>query len=185
MKKYVHHSKFFYGNEISDYGLLHGYVDYGTLARSFDCILNNDIMTKTSDIGYWELVNGNEYYYCDKNGNYYDENEKEEKIEELENRQEELEKQQEELDENSEKYKDIESQLYAIQEDIDSLNDEYYNEYYQYYIISENGYRILEECTDETIWYNEELDMYVWGVSHFGTSWSYVLTNIKIDLNKE
>ena len=121
--KNVHYSNFFYGNKISQYGLDNGYVDYATLAKSFDAILNNDIMNKTQSIGYWEEYNGSEY--------------------------------------NDE-------------------NDEYID-VYQYYIISSSGASILSECTNEIVWYNEELDMYVWGVTHFGTSWDYVLTDIRIE----
>lgn len=57
--------------------------------------------------------------------------------------------------------------------------DEYY-EVYQYYVISESGYQILEHFTDELVYYSEELDMFLWGVTHFGTSWDYVLTDIKL-----
>lgn len=53
-------------------------------------------------------------------------------------------------------------------------------EVYQYYIISDSGFRFLEEYTDEIVYYHEELDMYVWGITHFGTSWDYVLTDIKL-----
>ena len=28
--------------------------------------------------------------------------------------------------------------------------------------------------------YNEQLDMYLWGITHFGTSWDYVLTDVKL-----
>lgn len=56
---------------------------------------------------------------------------------------------------------------------------EYYN-VYQDYIISEYGYKILAELTDEIVYYNNELDIYVWGVTHWGTSWDYVLTDIKL-----
>ena len=27
---------------------------------------------------------------------------------------------------------------------------------------------------------NEKLDIYIWAVTHFGTSWDYVLTDIKL-----
>ena len=60
-------------------------------------------------------------------------------------------------------------------EDTDS-----YAEIFQYYIISGNGAEILQLFTDEIVFYNEELDMYVWGVTHFGTGWDYVLTDIAI-----
>lgn len=53
-------------------------------------------------------------------------------------------------------------------------------EVYQYYIISDSGFRFLEEYTDEIVYYHEELDMYVWGITHLGTSWDYVLTDIKL-----
>ena len=52
----THTSKYFYGNKISDYGLEHGYVDYRTLAKCFDAVLNNDIISKTQEIGYWDIV---------------------------------------------------------------------------------------------------------------------------------
>lgn len=66
--------------------------------------------------------------------------------------------------------------------DIDS--DECYNIYpievYQTYIISERGYDFLSRYTDEIVYYNGELYVYLWGITHYGTSWDYVLTNIKL-----
>lgn len=112
----------FYGHKISEYGLKNNRVDYATLAKSFDAVLNNDIIAKTQEIGYWECVNGSEY------------------------------------DEESENYYDI----------------------YQYFIISQSGFETLQRFTDEIVFYNEELDIYVWGVTHYGTSWDYVLTDIAI-----
>lgn len=50
--------KYYYGNAISEYGLENGQVDYATLAKCFDAVLNNDIMQLTYDIGYWEQVSG-------------------------------------------------------------------------------------------------------------------------------
>lgn len=55
-----------------------------------------------------------------------------------------------------------------------------YLEVYQYYIITESGYHFLEDYTNELVYYNYDLDMYVWGITHFGTSWDYVLTDIKL-----
>lgn len=51
---------------------------------------------------------------------------------------------------------------------------------FQDYIITESGYKFLSEYTDELVFYNENLDIYVWSITHFGTSWDYVLTNIKL-----
>ena len=50
----------------------------------------------------------------------------------------------------------------------------------QDYIITEYGYKILRDYTDELVFYCDRLNMYIWGVTHFGTSWDYVLTNIKL-----
>lgn len=124
MRKYTHKSKYFYGNKISDYGIENGYIDYKTLARSFDMVLNNEIINKTWDIGYCDIYNGSEY------------------------------------DEETDTYTEI----------------------FQYYIISDCGAEILAALTDEIVFYNEKLDMYIWGVTHYGTSWDYVLTDIKIEL---
>jgi hypothetical protein len=70
--------------------------------------------------------------------------------------------------------------------EINELEEEqdYTDEIYQYYIVSDNGAEILKEI-NEIVFYNEELDMYVWGVTHFGTSWSYVLTDIKCNVPYE
>ena len=121
------YSKYFYGNEASAYAQEHGYLDYGTLAKAFDAVLNNDIISKTYEIGYWDTINGTDY----------------------------------------------------------NEEEDYYYDIYQYYIISSNGADILQDYTDEIIFYNEELDLYVWGVTHFGTSWDYVLTDIKINCGEE
>lgn len=55
-----------------------------------------------------------------------------------------------------------------------------YLEVYQYYIISDQGAKFLEEYTDEIVYYHNDLDMYIWGITHFGTSWDYVLTDLKL-----
>lgn len=119
MKHHVVKCKYFFGNKISDYGLKNGYVDYGTLAKAFNAVLNNDIIKNTIDIGFWEQING--------------------------------------------------------------LGEENYPpEIFQYYIISDEGANILCDLTDEVVFYNEELGMYVWGVTHYGTAWDYVLTDIPV-----
>ena len=174
----VHRSEYFYGNKISDYGLENGYVDYRTLAKAFEGVLNNDIKDKTDGIiGYWEQKSG----IIDNS----------EEIQELNNKIAELEFDIEELEDSAEKFKDVE--IEELREKIQELEDEvneleeqqnYPSEIYQYYIVDSNGARILSEC-DEIVFYNEELDMYVWGVTHWGTSWDYVLTDIKIELDEE
>ena len=127
MKNKTINSNYFYGNEVSQYGQQHGYVDYATLAKAFDAVLCNDIVklfysTINSEYNEPELINGTDY----------------------------------------------------------NEEEDYYYDIYQYYIISAGGADILQSWTDEIVYYIPALDMYVWGVCHFGTSWNYVLTDIKI-----
>lgn len=49
------------------------------------------------------------------------------------------------------------------------------------FIITKRGFQFLKDYTDELVFYNENLDVYIWGVTHWGTSWDYVLTDIKLD----
>lgn len=65
-------------------------------------------------------------------------------------------------------------------EDWEIIAGEFREMVFQDYIISEKGYEFLEEYTDELVFYNEKLDLYIWAVTHFGTSWDYVLTDIKL-----
>lgn len=117
-------SNYFFGNEVSDYGKEHKRIDYATLAKSFQHILNNDIVGATG-WDYWDI----------ENGDLFDDDDNETEI-------------------------------------------------FQYFIIDDNGAEILKDYTDEIVMYNNELGMYVWGVTHWGTSWDYVLTDIKIELDK-
>ena len=55
-----------------------------------------------------------------------------------------------------------------------------YVEVYQCFIISERGAELLQELTDELVYYYDELDLYIWGITHFGTSWDYVLTDVEL-----
>lgn len=78
--------------------------------------------------------------------------------------------------------------FYAYDEDGNEVepwsDEEYDREYidiYQEYIVSDRGAEFLQEYTDEIVYYNSELDMYLWGITHYGTAWSHVLTNIKIE----
>ena len=152
---------YFYGNKISDYGLENGYVDYRTFAKAFDAVLNNDIMNKTCDIGYWEMVSG----FVDNS----------DEIEELNEQIEELEAKNEDEPDAA-----TDDQIEELQQRIEELEQaqEDYDEVFQWYIIDDNGARICQEF-NEIVYYNEELDMYLWGVTHWGTSWDYVLTDIE------
>ena len=64
--------------------------------------------------------------------------------------------------------------------DWEMVNGEFTDMVFQDYIISEQGYKFLAEFTDEYVFYNENLDVYVWSITHWGTGWDYVLTDIKL-----
>lgn len=159
------HGKYFYGNEISEYGQQNGYVDYATLAKAFDAVLANGIIEKTWDVvGYWEQESG----FTDNS----------EEIDELQEQIEEL-MLDNDNDEHAEEIEELQDRIDELEEEQDRMD-----EIFQYYIVSSNGAEILKEI-NEIVFYNEELDMYVWGVTHLGTSWSYVLTDIKCNVPYE
>ena len=120
----------FYGNEVSEYAKKQGYLDYATLSRAFDAVLNNDIIRNTwESCGEWEQIHG-----------FMDDVEQEE-------------------------YKEP--------------------EIYQCFIVSEYGAEIIQRFTDDPVFYNDALNMYVWGITHWGTSWDYVLTDVKLNCGQE
>lgn len=69
---------------------------------------------------------------------------------------------------------------WALENGMEEDEDGYFNEVYQYYIISDDRAGVLKDLTDEIVFYHEKMDMYLWGVTHFGTAWSHVLTDIKL-----
>ena len=191
----VFRSEFFYGNEVSEYGKEHGFVDYGTLAKSFNHVCNNEIIK----IGNFEQISG----FVDNSDQIEELEEQiekiEEQIEELEEKQEELmedieesetEKELEaleiELEKMQKKSEKMEDKIIELENEIADLRQEedYSQEIFQYYIVDDNGASILEEA-NEIVFYNEEFDIYIWGVTHWGTSWDYVLTNIRIEKEED
>lgn len=68
--------------------------------------------------------------------------------------------------------------------DYDEENDEYV-EIFQWFIVSDNGAQMIQDYTNEILYYHEELDIYLWGVTHYGTSWDYVLMNIPCNCGYE
>jgi hypothetical protein len=81
--------------------------------------------------------------------------------------------------ENSEK--DNSGRIEELQERLCQLEDEQgsWDTIYQWFIVSDQGVEILQDV-NEPLWYNSALNMYLWGVTHCGTSWDYVLTNVRI-----
>ena len=72
-------------------------------------------------------------------------------------------------------------------------SDDSDEDFYQYYIVEVDTWRLeqyknyIKENnidTDIYLFYSDILDCYICGVSHFGTSWDYVPTDIKIEVDK-
>ena len=167
------YGKHFFGNEISAYGQEHGFVDYRTLAEAFDAVLANNIMEETFSAGFdWEQESG----FTDN----------EEEIEEAHERIEELETELEALEDDELTPGELAQAAGTIQNAIDELEAEieeleneqdYPPDVFQWYIVSPAGAEILEDI-NEIVYYCGGLDLYLWGVTHYGTSWDYVLTDI-------
>lgn len=177
----------FYGNEASDYAKEQGYLDYSTLAKAFYAVLNNNIKEELEGMGYyWEQESG----MVDNSDEIEELNEE---LDELNEKLEELDEQRSEIEDDVEfeklgnEIKELENQISELEDKISDLENEqnYPDEIFQYFIISDNGAEILKNLTNEIVFYNESLDMYIWGVTHYGTSWSYVLTDIKLNCGEE
>ncbi len=160
----THTSKYFYGNKISNYGLQNKRVDYGTLVKCFDAVLNNKIIDATAEIGYWETLSDG----IDQD-----------QIDMLNDEIEHLTDVLNEMDEDTAGYKALDDKIDGLIDRVAELEE--FPEVYQYYIVSDNAVEILEEA-HQVVFYNDELNMYVWGVTHYGTSWDYVLTDIVLDI---
>ncbi len=59
----------------------------------------------------------------------------------------------------------------------DENAEEYPKEIMQNYIVSDRSAEYLMEYTDEIVWYSDKFNLYVWSVTHCGSSWSIVPMN--------
>lgn len=170
------------GEKVSEYGIENGCIDYRCLSNVVgDAILCNEITNL-----FYSTINGDYIEPEQVNGIIDNSEEIDELQEQLDELQELLDEIDIETDEDIKKYKELEEQIDELEEQIDELEREQDEpgEIYQYYIISYNGADFLQRYTDEIVYYIESLDMYIWGITHYGTAWDYVLTNIKIEENE-
>lgn len=173
MKKY--NSIYFCGHKISDYGIKHRRLDYRTLAQAFDAVLVNDI-TKL----FYSTVNG-EYIEPEQVNGYIDNSDdidaKREQIDTLEYTRDNS--------DDPEQIAYIDGQIEIINEQIDDLEREQdeQREIFQYFIVTERGADIIKEFTNDPVYYLPVIDCYVWGVTHWGTGWDYVLTDTVVELD--
>lgn len=179
MKRNKLYGTTFCGNEASDYAKEQGYLDYATFAKAFDAVLNNSIMENTCEVGFWEQENG----IIDNSEEINELNEKEEELSVA------LSNMVDEGKDDSKEYQEIEKERNEIVTQIENLEEEqersYNQEIFQYYIVSDQGAEMIKQYTEDPLFYNETLDMYVWGITHYGTNWSYVLTDVKLNCKEE
>lgn len=69
--------------------------------------------------------------------------------------------------------------------DLVSGNYDEESEVFQWYIVSDSGAELIKEYEVGILYYCDELDMYLWGITHYGTSWDHVLTDIAIEIDRK
>ena len=182
--------KWFYGHEVSDYGKEKGYVDYRTLASAFDAVMNNNIMSDLKNAGfYFDPVQDGSSDCSDEIDELREAadalrdqaTEKTDAADEAEEagdaaEAEKLRAEAAELEAEAEKKEEAADDLEAEQDP---------PEIFQFFIVDDAGAEIIQEWTDNPLFYCESLDMYIWGVTHWDTSWDYVLTDIRINAGEE
>lgn len=193
----------FYGNAVSSYGKENGYVDYRTFAKAFDAVMNNSIMQELEGAGY--------YFEPIQDGtpdNSDEIDELREKADELEERAENKEEEADDLEAEAEaaeddgdedraddlrahaeekrkNAEDYRAEAEKNRDEADDLETQEAPEIFQFFIVDDAGAEIIQEWTDDPLFYCSALDMYIWGVTHWGTSWECVLTDIRINAGEE
>ena len=172
------HGEYFNGDKISDYGIKSGYVDYRCFTKNLNMVLNNDIMTTLQNNGYYfEPVNYPDY---SKEINEIDEKiaESESKIDEINNIFDKNEYSLKDYENYLNKKYDYENEIESLENDKSDYENYEYPEIFQFFIVDDKAAEIIKDYTNDPLFYCELLDMYIYGITHFGTSWDYVLTDI-------
>lgn len=152
-----------HGAELTPVAIKAGFVDYFAAAEAVDAEYYD---INAEDEGTWELVNGDELYFRDSEGEGYSSEMALERVRELEA----MIAGAEENQDTSRWEKDIEL-LTARCEVIEPC---------EYYQVPEEGARILLDESEELVYYNARLEVYVWGICHLGLNWKRVLTTIPV-----
>ena len=145
--------RYFNGYKITEYGIKHGFKDIEKLIDELGIVeKDRDFIRNIGRIGTWKRVNGDYFYYFDLHGYLYDSASAYKRIKELR------------------KTKRVVAEKYAafMERDIIALQQGEERPIFNYLIISEAGAKLLMNETNEIVFYNSELDMYIWGMSQFG-----------------
>jgi hypothetical protein len=62
---------------------------------------------------------------------------------------------------------------------LDDNYPDYYEDVFITFLVDEQGAKLLKQAA-EIVYYNAALDLYAWGVTHCGTAWRLVPTEIEI-----
>lgn len=81
------------------------------------------------------------------------------------------------------KYYDVEGKEVDSDGHLDFEHDELV-EVCQWFIINYSSAKRLQ-VYNELVFYDIELDIYVWGVTHCGTGWDYVLTDVPLPVKED
>ena len=153
--------KYFYGNKVSDYGVENGRVDYATFSKAFDAVLCNDIFnvcSRANDYSIYDNLTNDRCYEVEDptTGEWI------------------------EFSSYSE-YEEWREELEAVHDIEANEPEERLQDVFQWYLVPDTPMnRDLLEEAHEIYTYCESLAVLVWGVTHWGTSWDYVLTSIEI-----
>lgn len=83
--------------------------------------------------------------------------------------------------EDWEKQTERDFDCFADADEEEQDEDEADEEVFQWFIISEDSAEFFVHYTNELIYYSESFDIYLLGVTHFGTAWRCVMTEWKIE----
>lgn len=176
----------FCGNEASDYGKENGYLDYAAFAKSFDAVMSNDIMRELECAGF--------YFDVIQDGTP----DRSDEIDELREEAQELEDQADAIEADAEQEAN-EAEAARLMEEAEKRREEAQQkndeadeietqdapDIFQFFIVSDQGAELIQQYTDDPLFYCEKLDMYIWGITHYGTRWTHVLTDIKLNAGDE
>ena len=133
------------------------WVDYKTLAHAVGSMIDADELIKRTAgiVGEWEQISG---YDPDLFRAY------------IEDHPEEL---------PTFKDEDGNEDEDARAEWLDDNYPDYYEDVFTAFLVDEQGAKLLQQAA-EIVYYNAALDLYAWGVTHYGTAWRLVPTEIEI-----
>ena len=83
--------------------------------------------------------------------------------------------------EDWEKQTERDFDCFADADEEEQDEDEADEEVFQWFIIGEEAAYMFSQLTNELIYYSDFLDMYLLGVTHFGTAWGGVMTEWKLE----